>query len=144
MMSEVKMFTKFENLRKERAGLDLANVLNHHQLSLPGLPLLLGYKVGRDVSEIMMTHGGDCLENWVAHMESPMERVDFAAEMLRQILSAFKTLHGLGYAHSDIKPENICARLTKRKQLKFTLIDFGLCQKLTFEKNAPIKRFRGN
>jgi tRNA A-37 threonylcarbamoyl transferase component Bud32 len=46
------------------------------------------------------------------------------------MIIALKTLHGLGYSHGDLKPANICARKTKEGKMKFTLIDFGLCQKL--------------
>ena len=66
--------------------------------------------------------------------------------MLRQIIMALKTLHTLHYSHGDLKPENICARKTQEGNYKFTLIDFGLCQKLplvgeTYTKN---RYFRGN
>jgi len=50
--------------------------------------------------------------------------------MLRQIIPALKTLHGVGYTHGDIKLENICARICSNGNYKFTLIDFGLCRKL--------------
>ena len=36
----------------------------------------------------------------------------------------------MGYSHGDLKPENVCARVNQQGQYKFTLIDFGLCQKL--------------
>lgn len=64
------------------------------------------------------------------HIKEPIMRVQYAADMLRQMIMALKVLHGLGYSHGDLKPENICARETKEGKLKFTLIDFGLCQKL--------------
>ena len=41
-----------------------------------------------------------------------------------------KMLHELGYSHGDLKPENICARKRQSGEIVFTLIDFGLCQKL--------------
>jgi serine/threonine protein kinase len=73
-------------------------------------------------------------------------RINFAADMLRQTIMALKTLHSLGYSHGDLKPENVCVRESSEGGLKFTLIDFGLCQKLhkpgsMHKKN---KSFQGN
>lgn len=67
-------------------------------------------------------------------------------EMLRQILPAVSHLHRLGYSHGDLKPENICARTSYESNLKFTLIDFGMCQKLPSQGTTPKKNpnFRGN
>ena len=66
--------------------------------------------------------------------------------MLRQIIMALKTLHGIGYSHGDLKPANICVRRDSKGRLKFTLIDFGICQRLpklgdSCKKN---RSFRGN
>jgi len=108
---------------------------------------MLGYKISKNFGEIMMTHGGDDLEHWQSHIKTQKERIGFAAEMLRQIMHALKTLHACGYAHGDIKPENICARMTKENKIKFTLIDFGLCQKMPppgQKNNIRNKSFRGN
>lgn len=66
--------------------------------------------------------------------------------MLRDVIMALKVLHGFGYAHGDLKPENICARETKEGKIKFTLIDFCLCHKLP-PPDQPLKMnkyFRGN
>ena len=65
--------------------------------------------------------------------------------MIEQIIPSLKLLHSFGYSHGDLKLENICYRSTKKGQHKFTLIDFGVCQKfpkpgLSTEK----KSFRGN
>lgn len=144
ILSEIKVLSLFEEARIKQSGSDLANVFSQHQISLPGLPLMIGYKVGKDYCEIMMTHGGNNLEQWTAHIKQPERRVDFAADMLRQILSALKTLHSLGYSHGDIKPENICARRTKENKIKFTLIDFGLAQKLNAIGKTHNSNFRGN
>jgi serine/threonine protein kinase len=146
IMTEVKVFTLLEQARQQESGNDLANVLSQHQISLKGLPLMLGYKVSKQYSEILMTHGGDSLEHWLQHINNQQHRIGFAAEMLRQILHAIKSLHAIGYSHGDIKPENICARTTKENKVKFSLIDFGLCQKLPKqgESNTLNKSFRGN
>ena len=105
IMSEIKIFTLLENVRQEQSGNDLANVINQSSFSLLGFPLMLGYKVSKNYSEIMMTHGGNCLEQWMRFIRTPEQRIDFAADMLRQILVAMKTLHGLNYSHGDLKPE---------------------------------------
>ena len=91
---------------------------------------MLGYKVNNQIGEIMMTHNGNCIEQWMGQLPSKVQRVNFAADMLRQLIMALKTLHELGYSHGDLKPENVCARKRQQGDFVFTLIDFGLCQKL--------------
>lgn len=59
ILKEIKIFTLLENLKKNIAGNDLGSVINNS--NLVGFPHLLGYKVGKEFSEIMMTHGGNCL-----------------------------------------------------------------------------------
>ena len=46
------------------------------------------------------------------------------------MINALRILHFFGYAHSDLKMENICARVNKDGQFKFTLIDFGVSSKI--------------
>ena len=47
--------------------------------------------------------------------------------------------------HCDLKLENICARVTKQSQFKFTLIDFGVASKLPkLGVDTSHKTFRGN
>ena len=50
--------------------------------------------------------------------------------MLNQIIPALQKLHNLGFSHSDIKPENICAKYDTQGDLQFTLIDFGVSLRL--------------
>jgi len=93
-----------------------------------------------------MTHGGNSLLKWFKHKKVGDNKIEFACKMLRQIIRALKKLHKLGYSHGDLKPANICARETNKGKIKFTLIDFGLCQKLP-EPGQPLcqnKHFRGN
>jgi serine/threonine protein kinase len=77
-----------------------------------------------------MAHVGSTINKWLMHFEDRQERIHFAADMLRQVIPSLKTLHSLGYAHGDIKPDNICVRVEKDGTYKFTLIDFGVCRKL--------------
>lgn len=116
IMSEIKIFTLLESLRKNAAGSELVNALNKNKM-LTGLPLMLGYRIGKEQSEIMMTHGGCTISQWVASMETRHSKADFAAEFLRQGIKALKTIHGVGYSHGDIKPDNICVKETKDGQL---------------------------
>jgi len=66
--AEVKIFTRLESLRQKRAGSELANLLNR-RVALEGLPLMLGYKFTKDCCEIMMTHGGSNLSQWISHID---------------------------------------------------------------------------
>jgi hypothetical protein len=59
ILREIKIFTLLENRKKELSGNDLLSVINNG--NLVGFPHLLGYKVGKTYSEIMMTHGGNCI-----------------------------------------------------------------------------------
>ena len=77
-----------------------------------------------------MTNGGECLEDWMERIKSRRNRMCFMAEMLRQILPGLARLHALGYSHGDLKLENICVRTSEQSNLKFTLIDFGMSQKM--------------
>lgn len=94
------------------------------------LPELLAYKIGRGVGEILMTHGGESLEGWNECIKVRKNRIGFMAEMLRQIVPALAFLHQVGYSHGDLKLENICCRTSSSGNFKFTLIDFGMSQKL--------------
>ena len=60
---ELKIFTYLENVKNLNQGAELTEVLqegSHHD----GLPCLLGYKIGENFGEILMTNGGSSLENW--------------------------------------------------------------------------------
>jgi serine/threonine protein kinase len=52
----------------------------------------------------------------------------------------------MGFSHGDLKLENICARTSSHGNFKFTLIDFGMSQKLPQKgvENKPNPFFRGN
>jgi len=64
-------------------------------------------------------------------IEDRKSKIGFAVDMLREIIPALALLHNFGYSHGDLKPENICARTSNLcDRLKFTLIDFGMSQKL--------------
>jgi len=106
----------------------------------------LGYKIGRGVGEIFMTHGGECLDGWLERITIRRNRIGFMAEMLRHVMSALGHLHQIGYSHGDLKLENICARTSSSDNFKFTLIDFGMSQKLPQPGKSNRKNtfFRGN
>jgi len=93
-----------------------------------------------------MTNDGPCLESWIERIKSHENRIGFMAEMLRQIIPGLSRLHIMGYSHGDLKLENICARSCINGNLKFTLIDFGMSQKLpqVNVESKPNRFFRGN
>ena len=80
-----------------------------------------------------MEQAGPCVYYWQDMMEHESDRLRFAVEMFTQILKAVRNIHKLGYAHCDIKLENICARVQEDGTLLFTLIDFGVSCKLRRE-----------
>ena len=130
IMAEIKLFTLIELFRQEQTKSEQLKSHIGECMALKGLPIMLAYKVSRDYSEILMTHGGNNIETWMNMLKSREDRVKLAAKMLKQGISAIKVLHDLGYAHGDLKPENICARKTKNGKFKFSIIDFGICQRL--------------
>lgn len=118
-----------ERLRKAQSGSELLKVLDQVN-ALTGVPLMLAYKVNENLGEILMIHNGNCIEQWIGQLPSKVQKINFAADMLRDVILALKTLHELGYSHGDLKPENVCARKRQQGDFRYTLIDFGLCQKL--------------
>jgi len=66
IMAEIKVFTLLESLRQQNPGTELVAVINPGR-ELPGLPVMLGYKVSKNYSEILMTHGGSNIEQWMEH-----------------------------------------------------------------------------
>ena len=69
----------------------------------------------------------------------------FALAMVQQVTQGLETLHNFGYSHSDLKTENICARIGKDEKFKFTLIDFGVVSKLPrIGEVTKHKSYRGN
>jgi len=108
-LSEIKIFSHLEKIRNERAGNQLANMLARNY-DIETMPLMLGYKYSKDVGEILMTHGGNDLKTWLKANTNRTDRVHLAADFLRQIIIAVKTLHSFGCSHGDLKPENICVR----------------------------------
>ena len=85
---------------------DILNTNGSHD----GLPLLLSYKLKQEGSEILIADAGISLDKWGEEKMDRRQRMDFAIEMLKQIIPALKKLHDLGFSHGDIKHENICAR----------------------------------
>ena len=77
-----------------------------------------------------MTHGGETLDKWKAKLPSNKQQMTFIVEMLHQIILALKKIHSLGYSHSDLKLENICARQRQDGSYAFTLIDLGMSAQL--------------
>ena len=141
---ELKIFTYLENVKNLNQGAELTEVLQEGSQH-DGLPCLLGYKIGENFGEILMTNGGSSLENWQTTISSKTKKMTFVLTMLKQLIPALKTLHSFGYSHGDLKLENVCARPSKGGDIKFTLIDLGMCSKLMKPDSDPSKKyFRGN
>ena len=70
----------------------------------------------------------------------------FAFKVGVEITSALQSLHSIGFAHSDLKLENICVEGDYKdiQNLKVTLIDYGMANNFR-ESNSPSKyQFQGN
>lgn len=141
--SEIKILSRLEALRSELANNSLSEALSN--MEIVGLPIMLGFRFTKECTEILLAHAGSNMMDWMEIITQKKQRLDFAADMLRQGFAALKVVHGFGYSHGDIKPENMCARKTTDGSVKFTLIDFGVGQKLAthadFEMNTYL---RGN
>ena len=48
-----------------------------------GLPQMLGYKIDRDLGEILMTDSGPNLEKWNIKFRTKQEKIDFMIDMLK-------------------------------------------------------------
>jgi hypothetical protein len=53
-----------EKQKQTQAGSDFTKVLDQVNC-ITGVPLMLGYKVNKQVGEIMMTHNGNCIDKWM-------------------------------------------------------------------------------
>ena len=96
-----------------------------------GLPHAFMARAASGIGEIYMADAGQTVRWWHNGLINSDERLHFATQMVRQLLHALKTLHSAGYSHSDLKMENICAYVDQSGELVFTLIDFGVCSKLS-------------
>lgn len=126
---EIKVLSEIEKLRRANTGSMILEVKDRED-TIRGFPHVLSYKVTKAVSEIMMTHEGSSTDAWMYHIKDNNERLEFASAMLEQMIPALQTLHDAGYSHGDLKPDNVCARLSSDGSYRFTLIDFGVSQKL--------------
>ena len=81
-LSEIKIFTEIERRRHEQSGGELKQVINNGK-NLTALPLMLAYKTNKSYAEVLMTHGGSSLDQWINYVKQKSMKVNFAAEMLR-------------------------------------------------------------
>lgn len=81
IICEIKIFTLLANLKKDQGGRELVGLITNGMLD--GLPHMLAYKVNKEYSEIMLTHGGVSVDMWLQSLKNILERTNFAAEMLR-------------------------------------------------------------
>lgn len=93
---------------------------------------MLSYAISSDnlAGEILMTNGGRNLSHWQEKILLKNFRMKFALAMIYYVTKGLQQIHEFGFAHSDLKMDNICARVGSDGFLKFTLIDFGVVTKL--------------
>ena len=147
MFRELKIFTELERRKNNEE-----NKQSLEEQSAPrdiGLPHLLSYAMAKkyEVGEILMTNEGRNLKYWQEKIPDKSSRMLFAMSMIYQVTKGLQTIHGFMFAHSDLKLENICARLGSNNEYKFTLIDFGVVTRLPLigeSYNLNEKLFRGN
>ena len=92
-----------------------------------------------------MSHEGQNLDFWQEQITNKSQRFVFAVNLLHQLIVGLKKIHELGYAHCDLKPDNICARRDSKGSLRFSLIDLGLTTRLLrLGEHQASPKFRGN
>lgn len=62
---------------------------------------------------------------------SSLKRLSLKSSLMvgRQVLDRLEVLHGLGYLHRDIKPDNLAVGIREHSKTIY-LIDFGLAKKI--------------
>ena len=147
MKCEVKILVLLEKARNKESSTNSAlhQLLRRHQQEQDGLPDLLGFSGNVEFGEILMADAGKHLSDWKTKLRSRECRMSFALQMIEQVVKALERLHDSGYAHCDLKLENICCRVTRENKFKFTLIDLGVASSLP-SSGDPVeaRNFRGN
>ena len=110
---ELKIFTFIENARNgdNNRKHSLAEIIERSQGRNDSLPDLLAYRVSAKHGEVMMMDAGKPVSFFKSRIKSA-EKMDFMKAMIAQVAMALKKIHEFGYSHSDLKPENICCRIT--------------------------------
>jgi len=81
-LAEIEVFTELEKIRAQQAGTKLSLVITSSDQHI-GFPVMLGFKFGAGYGEILMTHGGDTMDDLMNKIQNMQQRVDYAADMLR-------------------------------------------------------------
>ena len=128
MHRELKVFTELERIKNGEENKEQESGFEQSV----GLPILLSYAISSDnmSGEILMTNGGRNLNHWQRKITKPKHKMLFALAMAYYCTKGLQQIHSFGYAHSDLKMDNVCARLGSDGRVKFTLIDFGVVTKL--------------
>ena len=118
LVNNAQAFSRFQREAMIASGLSHPNIVNVIDFChLPdGLPcLVMEYLDGVDLAELM------------AHGAMPLHRT---LRLVRQIVSALGTLHGLQIIHRDLKPQNIFVLPESEGQPeRVKLVDFGLAKR---------------
>jgi len=111
---ELKIFTFIERARNGDGVKEpkLAEIIERTNQRNDGLPDLLAYRVSDGHGELMMTDAGKPISFFKQRIRSAEGKIDFMKAMIAQVAIALKKIHEFGYSHSDLKPENICCRVT--------------------------------
>lgn len=116
-------------LKVARAGFDAVLLREAKALVLaagPGVPRLYGLgKIDGQVALAMEKVEGERLDNYLTRMPLDLgARLELAKAVFASVGRALMQLHALGWAHHDVKPENIMVSFAQ--QWSVALIDFGL------------------
>lgn len=116
-------------LKVARDGFDAVLLREAQALTLaagPGVPRLYGLgTIDTQLALAMERVEGERLDHYLTRLPNDAgERHALAKDVFAAVGQALMQLHALGWAHHDVKPENIMVSLGQRRSI--SLIDFGL------------------
>ena len=93
----------------------------------PGFPKLLSYKEVPESAEIILNALGPNLRTLMKQCPYGKFSPPTCFKLIYELIKRIRTLHGMGFVHNDIKPENLV--VGHQDSDRIYLIDFGLASR---------------